>query len=102
MHIGAADADRLDPHQHLVVAGRRFRLLAAQQNVRLGINQSFHGFDLAAKPLAQCSIKRDATEMLGPFVSEIDFSTPSLSPPPCGEGQGWGSQGKIISDDDKS
>jgi hypothetical protein len=59
-------------------------------------------FDLAAKPLAQCSIKRDATEMLGPFVSEIDFSAPSLSPPPCGEGQGWGSQGKIISDDDKS
>jgi hypothetical protein len=46
VHVGAADPDRLDAHQHLVVAGRRFRLLAAQQNVRLGIDQRFHGFTL--------------------------------------------------------
>src|SRR4029077_1709603 len=44
VHVRAADSDRLDAHQHLVVAGRRFRLLAAQQNVRLGIDQRFHGF----------------------------------------------------------
>src|SRR6516225_4689426 len=46
VHVGAADPDRLDAHQHLVIAGRRFRLLTAQQNVRLGIDQGFHGFIL--------------------------------------------------------
>src|SRR6516164_1003744 len=51
-HIGAADPDRLDAHQHLVIAGRRFRLLAAQQNVRLGIDQGFHGFALLKSGIA--------------------------------------------------
>ena len=46
VHIGAADSDRLDAHQHLVITGRRFGLLAAQQNVRLGIDQRFHGSTL--------------------------------------------------------
>jgi hypothetical protein len=43
VHIGAADPDRLDAHQDLIIAGRRFGLLATQQNVRFGIDQRFHG-----------------------------------------------------------
>src|SRR5262249_47364747 len=42
MHVGAANPNRFDANQNFIIARRRLRLVAAQQDVRPGIDKRFH------------------------------------------------------------